>query len=429
MGRPDYFVGVKAMARLLIISGLLLIGVMPVEATAWTLTTIAAFNGNNGASPSGSLISDRSGNLYGTTSGGGTSAHCLDNNGDLIRCGTVFKLTKTASVATPYTLSTLLMFNGTNGSFPMGSLIKDSAGNLYGTTSGGGGVGYGTVFELKKPTAPSTTYQFSNIVSLDSDQGADPMGSLFADSAGNFYATTSSGAAYGYGSVFKLDNSVSVNGSYRLTPIASFNYGDGFTPYGDVIADCCGSLYGTTSNGGRHNQGTVFMLKKLAPISGQYSLRTIATLTGTNGAFPFGSLIVDGLGNFYGTTSSGGPGGGGTVFKLAKPTTVNGAYILTTIGSFNGTNGSAPMGNLLADSSGNLYGTASAGGPGGCGIVFKLTKPAAAGLYTLSIIAAFSGPNGSTPMGSLIADNAGNFYGTTSRGGKHGNGTVFKLSP
>ncbi len=367
-------------------------------------TALASFNGTDGREPYASLIMDSSGDLFGTTWEGGASSD-----------GTVFELAQGSG-----TITTLVSFNGTNGAGPKDALIMDSSGNLYGTTAGGGASGEGTVFELAKVGSGYS----STITTLASFTGANGIGAhpadtLIMDNSGNLYGTTRNGGVFGagsggYGTVFEM-----AQGSGTITTLASFNGSDGADPEAGLIMDSSGNLYGTTC-GGAFNGGTVFELAH-----GSGTITTLATFNGTNGMTPSASLIMDSKGNLYGTTSQGGATfgvsdfGDGTVFELAQ-----GSGTITTLASFNGTDGEAPDGALIMDSSGNLYSTTSEGGTSNDGTVFELAH----GSGTITTLASFNGTNGSTPLAGLIRDSGGNLYGTAYGGGATGDGTVFELA-
>ena len=350
-----------------------------------TITTLASFNGTNGSEPT-NLMMDGSGNLYGITSLGATSG-----------TGTVFELAKGSS-----TITTLASFNGTNGALPNGGLIVDSSGNLYGTTETGGPADDGTIFELAKGSSTITTQ-----ASFNGTNGSSPNGGLIIDGSGNLYGTTEYGgiANNSNGTVFEL-----AKGSSTITTLASFN---GDYPNSGLIIDGSGNLYGTTAGGGASDVGTVFELAK-----GSSTITTLASFNENIGFLPAGGLILDSSGNLYGTTWGGGTSDDGTVFELAK-----GSSTITTLASFNGTNGSSPNG-LITDSSGNLYGTTlGGGGASDGGTVFELAK----GSSIITTLASFNETNGYTPRGGLIIDGSGNLYGTTELGGTAGEGTIFEL--
>jgi uncharacterized repeat protein (TIGR03803 family) len=386
------------------------------------LTVLHSFQGgtSDGASPLAGLIADSAGNLYGTTSLGG-GAGCSYEQG----CGTLFKL---APDGTGFTV--LHSFaGGASGAHPQAGLIADSAGNLYGTTLAGGG-GFGTVFRLAPDGTGFTVLRsFSGGTSLGgSPDGESPRAGLIADSAGYLYGTTERAGGAGpfslgsSGTLFKL----APDGT-GFTVLHSFAGGasDGANPQAGLIADSAGNLYGTTASGGNCGSvcpGTGFgTLFKLAPDGTGYKvLHSFAGGT-SDGANPQAGLIADSAGNLYGTTSSGGGAGpysfgSGTLFKLAPDGTG-----FTVLHSFAGgtSDGANPQAGLIADSAGNLYGTtASGGGTGclggaGCGTVFRVA-PDGTGYKVLHSFS--GGSDGDSPQASLIADATGNLYGTTYKG-------------
>jgi len=216
-----------------------------------------------------------------------------------------------ASAATPVvaaTLTRLVSFNGTNGANPSGSLIADTAGTLYGTTDRGGALSNGgTVFSLTPGGTLTTIASFDGFTGTN---GFSLRGSLIADAGGTFYGTTRAGGASNFGTVFSLTP------GGTLTTLTSFNFTNGNAPLDSLIADAAGRFYGTTANGGPSDRGTVF---RMTP-SG--TLTTLATFNGTNGRNPQGSLLADAAGTFYGTTTTLGPGSRGTVFRLTATGTL-----------------------------------------------------------------------------------------------------------
>lgn len=320
--------------------------------------TLASFNGFDGESPQCTLISDSAGNLFGTTSFGGVSGFNPGHNDGF---GSVFEVPASGG-----TVQTLASFDGSDGGWPQSTLIANSSGDLVGTTIDGG-IGYngneltgdGTVFETPATGGTVTTLAF-----FDGSNGTHPNGNLIADSAGNLYGTTSGGGAYGDGTVFELPV-----GGGSLQTLVSFNGNDGSSPATGLIADAAGNFYGTTSGGGAHGDGAVFEL----PVGGG-SLKLLASFNGRDGKSPDGGLIADAAGNLFGTTWPG--NGNGSVFEIDA----RGGPI-KTLAAFAGKDGSGPDGPLLADSAGNLYGTTWYGGPGyrppnvgGDGIIFELTR-------------------------------------------------------
>jgi len=368
----------------------------PAAAGNYTLTTLASFNGPNGDTPNGDLLRDSQGKLFGITARGGANDQ-----------GTVFAL-----AAGSGTVTTLASFNSTNGSGP-DSVVRDAQGNLYGTTFQGGAFNQGTVFALAAGSNTLTT-----LASFNGANGSLPQaqGGLVLDAQGNLFGTTglggvfNDGSPFGQGTVFAL-----AAGSNSITTLVSFNGPNGQYPYAGLVRDAQGNLYGTTEDGGANGVGTVF---KLA--AGSNTLTTLASFNGTTGKDPRSRLVLDAQGNLLGTTLVGGAFNRGTVFELAA-----GSNTLTTLASFNGTNGFGSETGLVLDAQGNLYGTTTVGGANDRGTVFEL----AAGSNTLTTLASFNGANGSQPVTGLVLDAQGNLYGATARGGANDRGTVFELSP
>jgi uncharacterized repeat protein (TIGR03803 family) len=350
--------------------------------------------------------------------------------------GTVFELMPQTGGA--WTVKVLHSFNenGIDGGVPYAGVIFDTAGNLYGTTSAGGAFGGGTVFELT-PTV-SGAWMEKILHSFNTTAGKDgytPFGGLIFDSAGNLYGTTAAGGANIHdGTVFEL--SPKVGGGWTEKILHSFNDNgtDGFSPFASLVFDRAGNLYGTTDQGGTPQGsdlafGTVFELKP--EVAGHWAEKVLHTFVenGTDGNAPQASLILDADGNLYGTTYLGGAFGLGTVFELTPE--AGAVWTETVLHSFqqNGTDGWSPYANLILDG-GNLYGTTTQGGTVGVGAVFELT-PAGGGVWTESLPYSFvqNGSAGTNPWGGLILDTAGNLYGTTVAGGAFGGGTVFELKP
>jgi uncharacterized repeat protein (TIGR03803 family) len=300
-------------------------------------------------------------------------------------------------------LTTLYSFTGGgsgDGANPSAGLMADPAGNLYGTTAEGGASGRGTVFQLDPSGNLTVLHSFTG------GDGSHPRAALIADAAGNLYGTTISGGVQDAGTVFQLTPPGTLNVLYSFT-----GSGDGALPWAGMIADASGNLYGTTYGGGANGQGTVFQLDPSGTLTVLYSF------TGGNDASPWAGLIADAAGNLYGTTEGG--DGPGEVFQLTPSGTPN------VLHNFTGRDGAIPHGGLIFDAPGNLYGTTHNGGTSGYGTVFQLT-PAG----TLNVLHSFTGgSDGAYPEAGLIADTAGNLYGTTWGGGAGGQGTVFQLTP
>ncbi|WP_409999057.1 beta strand repeat-containing protein, partial [Bradyrhizobium sp. SZCCHNRI2007] len=374
---------------------------------ASTATAVATFNGTtNGNALYGNLIADSAGNLFGTTQYGGA------NN-----AGTVFEIVKNGSDynSTPVTL---VSFNGTNGSSLQNSLLMDAAGNLFGTTETGGAYGKGTIFEIVKN---GSSYSSTPVVlaSFDGTNGNRPPDNLIMDASGNLFGMTYSGGANGGGTVFEL---VKTGGTYSSTPttLISFDSTSGTNPAGSLSVDAAGNLYGTTTHGGANNVGTVFEIAKTA--NGYSSTPTVlVSFNSTNGASPgSGSIIFDAAGNLFGTTQSGGANNNGTVFEIVK--TANGySSTPTVLVSFSGTNGATPYGNLIMDTHGDLLGTTWHGGANGYGVIYEVVKTSTGYSSTPVVLTSFNGTNANGSTGALLMDGAGNLFGTSP-----GN-TVFEL--
>lgn len=334
-----------------------------------------------------------------------------------------------------------LGFSGKDGAYPNAGLIADSAGNLYGTTPQGGSgacrkTGCGLAFELARDANGRVTEKV--LYAFTDKDGSLPEGGLIADSAGNFYGTTSYGGAgsctgalghlRGCGVVFEL----TPGGSGRWTERVLYSFAggaDGSNPSAGLILDSAGNLYGTTSAGGPDGFGTVFELSPGG--SGQWAETILHTFTGgsDDGAYPRAGLVFDGANNLYGTTFNGGPENSGTVFELSPST--NGQWSVTILHGFTGgSDGGSPDAGLTFDSVGNLYGASTAGGAG-AGVVFELA-PGANGQWSETVLHAFDGgpADGDFPYARLIFDSAGNLYGTTVYGGSDLEyGVIFKLTP
>ena len=369
--------------------------------------------------PYAGLIFDKAGNLYGTTEFGGTNNQ-----------GTVFEITPTSS---GWTETVLYNFTGsTDGGQPYASLIFDSAGNLYGTTNFGGSsscsMGCGTVFKLTPGSGgwtESVLYAFTG-----GSDGRESYARLRFDAAGNLYGTTLLGGnigsvcSEGCGTVFKL-----TPGSSGWTESVLYAFqgaGDGASPYDGLALDAAGNLYGTAYTGGASADGVVF---KLSPGSSGWTESVLHTFKGAaDGEYPYGDLILDATGNLYGTAYQGGEGYG-VVFELMK---TKGRWAEKMLRRFSNTLAGNPVAGLVIDAAGNLYGTTMLGANetscgGGCGSLFKLS-PVSGGGWTYKMVHVFGqGTDGYHPTGDLILDSAGNLYGTTQAGGAQGSGMVFEI--
>jgi uncharacterized repeat protein (TIGR03803 family) len=398
-------------------AALLLLVALTAVPSGWaqTFTVLYEFTGHaDGAFPISGVIRDSAGNLYGTAASDGEGGYY----------GSVFKVTSAGKFKLLHSFGA----NKTRGAVPMAGLTLDSAGNLYGTTSCGGTSNYGTVFRVDKYDTYSALYNFPEPWMSAGCFGGPYPGSLTLDAAGNLYGSGGGGkgtcnGGFNCGAVFKLDP------SGNETVIRAFLYGKkGFFPNLGLIRDASGNLYGTTVGGGTTGAGVVFKLDSAGNETVLYTFKRMP-----DGSEPHAGLIQDTAGNFYGTTVYGGNGPGycpqgcGVVFKLDA----NGNE--TVLYAFAGkSDGGGPVAPLVMDSAGNLYGTTNYEGGGCvCGVVFKLDP---SGKET--VLHTFTGgTDGGFPEGGLTMDPAGNLYGTTYTGGNlndcqgGGCGVVFKITP
>lgn len=382
-------------------------------ASAQTLSTLAGFNGINGSAPYlGSLVSDAGGNLFGTTSYGGA-------NGD----GTVFEIVKTASgyTAAPVVLAS---FNDSDGAHPSSGLIIDANGDLFGTTNSGGAFEDGTVFEIANTTTGYASTP-TTLVNFDVDNGGFPESSLIADANGNLFGTTVGGGAFGDGTVFEIAKTAT---GYASTPttLVSFDGDDGASPIAGLVADSNGDLFGTTRLDGAYGFGTAFEIVNTtsgydpAPV-------TLVSFEGTEGEYPYSTLITDANGDLFGTTRSGGTLGYGTVFEIANTTSGYDSAPVTLV-NFEYTNGANPYSGLIADSNGNLFGTTESGGTSGDGTIFEVANTTSGFSSTPATLINFDGANGENPYSGLIVDASGDLFGTTYSGGSSLDGTVYEVT-
>jgi uncharacterized repeat protein (TIGR03803 family) len=318
-----------------------------------------SFNGSgDGQNPVVGVVGDAKGNLYGTTPLGGSASECEH------QCGETFELTSTGSFEILHSFGTRL-----DGATPEAPVILDAKDNVYGTTAEGGNTSCGScgvVYAITAGEKETVVHRFGS----HPGDGKIPLGGLLADPAGNGYGTTSAGGTSGAGTVYKIDGT-----THQESVFYSFTGGDdGGVPYGSLVRDSAGNLYGTTSRGGAFAQGAVFELNASGTETVLYSFTG-----GADGGVPQAGLAIDSAGNLYGTTTAGGDTlcalqGCGVIFE------VNASRTETTLYPFpGGIEGALSFGGLILDSSGNLYGTASIGGNvggtcgGGCGVVFELT--------------------------------------------------------
>ncbi len=400
--RPIAITWPKRTGTYIVAMGLLLMFAVATRqpADAQTYSVLYTFTGgNDGGDPYSNVIRDSAGNLYGTAAIGGGDGSCNSGFG----CGVLFKLSPSG------TETVLHVFGeGTDGQMPKASLFKDAHGNIYGTTSAGGTLGFGTVYKLDTSGTVTTIFNFSGA------NGSDAQG-VVVDASGTIYGSTLSGgdpAKSGKltgGVLYKLTQT----GVQTILRTFEQRPGDGYFPFGVPLLDGAGNIYATTSEGGQSHAGTVY----------RYNSSDVVTqifLAGQPGPFqPQGGLVFDGDGYLYGPSYGGSPLGG-QIFR------VDGRGHVTTFSNFGvpSVNGDVPNASLIFDSAGNIYGTSSTGGSTNGGVVFKVdTSGNETVLYDFADAA-----NGQTPVSGLTIDSAGNLYGTTVSGG-FGHGVVFKITP
>ena len=405
---------------------------------------------SDGANPIGALVFDSVGNLYGTTSGGGTSSSpaCAE-----FGCGTVFELSPnvdgTWSEKVIYSFcSKFSELNCQDGSFPQAGLVLDATGNLYGMTSKGGGrpcpldtEGCGTIFELSPPSSHATAWKYSVLYRFCAIEqggvckdGDYPLGRLALDSSGKLYGTTRRGGA-GHGGEGNLDGGtvfeLSPSGGrwtesvlYSFCSFGTGNYcPDGAAPEAGVTFDESGNIYGTTAFGGasfpRHGYGTVY---ELSPGSNEWNETVLYAPLGNGGVYPRADVSFDRLGNLFSTFLGGRPDGDGGVFRI-------GPHGGVTATPFNGEDGDTPTSGVLIDARrAVLYGTTPMGGAASLGVIYKIVPPSQESV--LHSFCSLDGcADGGSPEGSLIEDRLGNLYGATTGGGAYNEGVVFEITP
>lgn len=380
-------------------------------AQSFTVLHTFSITGSDGSNPEGTLVRDNAGNLYGTTFNGGRFTN-----------GEVFKLNKVNTLKILYSFP-----GGADGAAPAAGLILDATGNLYGaaTSNDNGG---GLIFEVSQKKQETVLYDFGNCFQ---DQPCLASGNLLRDSSGNIYGTTILGGltapacTIGCGTIFKLDSTGVLTVLYQFT-----GGSDGQSPQGSLITDAAGNFYGVALFGGDLNCpqeptrgcGTVFKFAADGTFTVLYTFKG-----GSDGAGPQPGLVMDSAGNLYGAAEIGGNSncdlGCGTLFKIGSDGQFNVLY------SFTGAaDGNYPNGSLVIDPDGNLYGTTPLGTTGSFyGTVYKLNTNG-----QMTVLHSLNGnTDGATPQGGLIRDSAGNLYGTAFNGfGRNDrNGTIFKETP
>jgi uncharacterized repeat protein (TIGR03803 family) len=390
------------------IIALVLASTMPLAQAQVGFNAVHEFNGAaDGRNPEAKLLRDAAGNLYGTTFVGGVNGQ-----------GTVYKIDSTGAEKVLFTFTDV----NVTGGFSASSLIQDQAGNLYGTAEGGTG-GAGIVFKISPAGEEAILFSFQGCLFCHNPRV--PSGGLLMDKLGNLYGTTIFGGTgtcqSGCGTIYRLDTAGTLHVLYSFTGGA-----DGSQPFGPLAADANGNLYGVAQIGGnlscsalpQAGCGTVFRLSRNGRLTVLHTFEA-----GADGAIPQPDLLLDTVGgNLYGATSRGGVSNNGIVFKLAS----TGKY--KVLHQFNGANdGSAPNGGLVLNEAGTLFGTAQTGGAGGDGTAFALIPTG-----QLRVLHTFQGDlDGAFPLGGLIGDDVGHLFGTAVSNGLIGqqNGDVFEIRP
>ncbi len=389
----------------------------------------------DGMSPWSALVSDKSGNLYGTTTAGGTFNH-----------GTVFELIKPTTG--PWTEEVLYSFgaNSNDGTFPQAGVIFDNKGDLYGTTFGGSidGSNSGTVYELSPPTTSGAPWTETLLFAFPNARGnsGTPAGLVFG-AHGVLYGVTTDGGN-GDGSAFELHPPAVAGGPWTEKTFFLFDIANGQEPEyqgGSLTVDASGNLYGTAPFGGVYGSGVVYEFSP--PAGGGPWTETILYSFGSSPLDAIGPLckvVFDSAGNLYGTSAAGGAYDYGAVWELSPPTTTGDPWTETIINSLTGSNGLNSRAGVVFDKAGNLYGTTFGGGTGNPeeGVVFELSPPAVSGdSWTETVLENFTnGPGGGQLYSGLLVNQQGTIYGTTSTGGlpncgpySNGCGVAFELKP
>jgi len=389
--------------------------------------------GSDGATPNAGLTLDRAGNLYGAASSGG--------GGGCGGCGVVYKLRQ---VHSGWLFTPIYTFQGhanQDGEEPIARVVFGPDGALYGTTGSGGAggaciEGCGTAYRLTPPATACKDalcpWTETILHSFDISDGAGPgYGDVTFDVSGNLYGTTIGGGGWmsgciesGCGAAYEISPSI---GGWSTSMIYSFANGSTNLPWSGVIVDSSGNLYGTTNGGGEARSGSIY---ELSPNGGSWSQIVLYSFLGGNdGGYPLAGLVADGAGNYYGATPFRGANGGGTIFELSP---IGGGWNYSVLYSFTGHEG--PITSLTLNAAGNLYGTTQSDGSNRLGSIFQLTRTNGSWTYT-SLHDFTGGTDGGYPVSNVVLDSNGNLYGTASAGGiaggcgGYGCGVVWEIAP
>jgi uncharacterized repeat protein (TIGR03803 family) len=387
-------------------------------------SVIFSFSQHNGAGPVGGLIVDRAGRLFGVTQAGGAFGK-----------GTVFRLIPPEPGHTAWTETVLYSFGTTtnDGASPAGGLVRDKAGNLYGTTAAGGASLFGTVFKLAPPTSSSRYWSetiLHNFGATNQD-GSDPVGSLAVGANGNIYGLTFEGGSANKGTVFEMAPPASAGANWAERVVHTFGGADGSAPVGGLAAADDGRLFGVTSEGGASGNGTVFEMR---PANGNWAHTTLLSFSyaaGT-GVSPLDGVSIGAAGTLFGTTNAGGPDGTGTVFEMRQTAANQWTHKLLFSFAQSAESGAFPGAAVVVSNHGDAYGTTQTGGKFGQGTLFQLSPGAAPNAsWTQKVLRVFGSRATSNPgpYARLALDAGGNLYGTTYAGGSRGYGTVFRIAP
>jgi uncharacterized repeat protein (TIGR03803 family) len=397
------------------------------QATETVLYSFGAYVGD-GTNPSGGLLLDSVGNIYGVTNDGGKN--CFSNFG----CGAAYKLELTAAGVWSETILHNFCSTGNpstcpDGAYPSAGLIMDGNGNLYGTTSAGG-TGAGVVFRLSPPSVRDGSWTETVLWTFSLDLGngrGSGYGKLNMDAAGNLYGTTPGGGSHLFGTVYEL--SPQLDGTYSFSILHSFSGSDGVSPQYGVTFDSAGNIYGTTEEGGRgksicnHGCGVVY---KLSPSGGTWEETVLFEFDGIVGAYPISPISIDKSGNLYGTFEIGGggncplfPSTCGGVFKLVPGSSRKYAFYFNDNG---GPNGGNPQNGVTIGIGNTLYGTT---GVADGGQVYMLQGSQETVLYNFCSLSSCT--DGSVPSPGNVVIRGGGLYGSTVQGGDYGLGVVYRI--